>query len=323
MGQGSVAIVGAGIAGLACARQLRAAGLRVAVFEKSRSFGGRCASRLWKGHVVDHGAQYFTLTDPRVRADLLAAVDRGHIQPIESPILDLATGAEIPSPKGPRYYYGPGNNRIGKALAAGLDLRMRSFIGAVEKCSGGRWMVAGEVFDSVVVTCPYPQAAALLGLDPSAAPFVPCLTTFFEYEGVFAGDSALRYAWVDHGGSHDLAWSACENHKIGRITGDRTVFVVQASERFSRANIEEAPESYAPQLRRQLESLWAMGGAHSVGVFAHRWRYARLQDGRERLDPDASEVRPGVYLSGDALGGSRIEGAWKCGLDTALRVIGR
>jgi predicted NAD/FAD-dependent oxidoreductase len=40
-----VAVIGAGIAGLACAREIARADARVTVFEKSRGLGGRLGTR--------------------------------------------------------------------------------------------------------------------------------------------------------------------------------------------------------------------------------------------------------------------------------------
>ncbi|MBJ7286116.1 MAG: FAD-dependent oxidoreductase, partial [Akkermansiaceae bacterium] len=40
-----IAVIGAGISGLVCARHLVASGQEVTVLEKSRSLGGRCATR--------------------------------------------------------------------------------------------------------------------------------------------------------------------------------------------------------------------------------------------------------------------------------------
>ena len=62
-----IAIVGAGIAGLAAARRLRAAGLTCTLFDKSPGLGGRMATRR-EGYLrFDHGAQYFTARGPRFR----------------------------------------------------------------------------------------------------------------------------------------------------------------------------------------------------------------------------------------------------------------
>jgi len=52
-----IAVVGAGIAGLACARKLIDAGHAVRVFEKSRGVGGRMATRRTPQGTYDHGAQ--------------------------------------------------------------------------------------------------------------------------------------------------------------------------------------------------------------------------------------------------------------------------
>jgi renalase len=58
------AVIGAGVAGLACARRLADAGLAVTVFDKGRAVGGRLATRREELAAWDHGAQYFTVRDP-------------------------------------------------------------------------------------------------------------------------------------------------------------------------------------------------------------------------------------------------------------------
>ena len=59
------AVIGAGIAGISCARTLVQADHRVTVFEKSTTPGGRTATRSSPFGGFDHGAQYFTVRDPR------------------------------------------------------------------------------------------------------------------------------------------------------------------------------------------------------------------------------------------------------------------
>ncbi len=59
------AVIGGGMAGIACARTLLQAGHQVTVFEKSAGFGGRMASRQTVFGSFDHGAQYFTVRDDR------------------------------------------------------------------------------------------------------------------------------------------------------------------------------------------------------------------------------------------------------------------
>ena len=63
----SIAIIGAGMAGISCARALREAGRQVVLFDKGRAVGGRMATkRMALGEAtirIDHGAQYITARD--------------------------------------------------------------------------------------------------------------------------------------------------------------------------------------------------------------------------------------------------------------------
>ena len=68
-----IAVIGAGIAGIACARTLVQAGHRTSVFEKSAGLGGRMATRSSPFGGFDHGAQYFTVRDPRFSLALQTA----------------------------------------------------------------------------------------------------------------------------------------------------------------------------------------------------------------------------------------------------------
>ncbi|MGH6609790.1 MAG: FAD-dependent oxidoreductase, partial [Burkholderiaceae bacterium] len=54
-----IAVVGGGIAGLACAKQLTARGAKVTVFEQGRRPGGRASTLRTEFGNFDHGAPYF------------------------------------------------------------------------------------------------------------------------------------------------------------------------------------------------------------------------------------------------------------------------
>ncbi|MFD0531241.1 NAD(P)/FAD-dependent oxidoreductase [Kitasatospora arboriphila] len=67
MSSPDVVVVGAGLAGLACARDLVAAGLEVAVLEASDGVGGRMRTDLVRGFRLDRGFQVFNTSYPQVR----------------------------------------------------------------------------------------------------------------------------------------------------------------------------------------------------------------------------------------------------------------
>src|SRR5215207_7590035 len=83
-----IAVVGAGIAGLAAARSLVDRGHTVAIFERSHVPGGRVGTRNIKaielprglsGELAfDHGAQYFTVRDQRF-SELAAEWERDRV----------------------------------------------------------------------------------------------------------------------------------------------------------------------------------------------------------------------------------------------------
>jgi renalase len=80
-----IGIVGAGIAGLACADGLAGRGNDVVLFDKGRGPGGRMSTRRietsqGQAH-FDHGAQYFTVRDDSFGAKLSSWVDAGVAAP--------------------------------------------------------------------------------------------------------------------------------------------------------------------------------------------------------------------------------------------------
>lgn len=306
MEQKSVAVIGAGMAGIGAAPLLVEEGCRVVVFDKSRGLGGRCATKRWEGHSVDHGAQYFTMRD----ADFSQAVRLacgGDLLEIQAAIVDEA-GRELPSEE--RFFHAKGNSRLARALAEGLDVRTGVTIEAVEDRR-----VGGEVFDVILSTAPWPQTAKLAGISGAQNPYAPCLAGLFLYEGEWVGSTAARYAISDRSG-HALAWSACENHKPGRVGEGFTVMVVHASEEFSQARLEDDPASWAADLRALVEERWDIPSSAFRAVHPHRWRYARIS---QKMEIPA--LPEGWHFAGDLLTESRVESAWLSGRAVAARIL--
>jgi phytoene dehydrogenase-like protein len=77
-----VAIVGGGVAGLACALHLHVAGTAVRVFEASDRVGGRVRTDRVDGFQIDRGFQVLPTAYPEVQALLdLAALKLGAFRP--------------------------------------------------------------------------------------------------------------------------------------------------------------------------------------------------------------------------------------------------
>ncbi len=309
----SIAIIGAGLSGISAARALQDAGHRVVIFEKSRSFGGRCASRLWEGQVVDHGAQYFTADSDQFKS-VIRTLDQNLVGEITAPIVNEAM-REIPADS-KRLYFIPGNNRLAKSLAQGLTILLEQEIASITQ-QGKGWVVAGQEFDFVISSAPWPQTAKLLDLGTVADEtlYERCITAFYRIEGNPAGRTAEIYGIRDFSG-HPIGWTACENHKQQRITPNSTVLVVQASGAFSLEHWDTPAEQWTALLKPALAERWEIPTSKFVGHFTHRWRYSTAQ---RNVSPTLPDV---VFLTGDSTCTSRVEAAWLRGEETAQELLG-
>lgn len=190
-----ILVIGAGLAGLACARKLKDAGADLVVIEKSRGLGGRIATRRAEdGWRFDHGAQFVTARSEAFRAlmqESAAARTVERWRPLMARGARAGAGsreddgAARPDDGRDRFVGAPGMNAFVKPYADGLEVRFQRRVTAVRP-AGDRWRVetapetvkapkagrdAGgamaaegmeaEAFDIVVCAAPAPQAAAL------------------------------------------------------------------------------------------------------------------------------------------------------------------
>lgn len=301
-----VAVIGAGLAGIAAARRMVERGVLVIVFEKSRGFGGRCASKRWEGQILDHGAQYFALRDEGFREAVTRACGEKLLK-IAAPVLN-GQGEEFRG--GPRYYHAEGNSRLVRDLATGLEVRTGKVLEKIE-AEGQGWRIEGEFFDRVISTAPLPQTRKLAGLEPGPSEYVPCLTLLLLYQGERPERTRQVYAFSD-ADDEEVIWTACENAKAGRVEHGKTALVVQASAAFSWARFEDNPQEWAVPLRKVAEEKWGLPSSAFLALHPHRWRYARV-----KAPWSAPELPPGWVFAGDALLESRVESAWLAGRKVA------
>ena len=155
IGERSIAVIGAGMAGLSCARRLAAAGLSPVIFDKGRGVGGRLATRrTFEGLQFDHGAQYVTARKDGFRK-LLAEMRQAGVADVWE---DSACSK--------RFVGKPGMTALAKHLAEGLDVRANVEISNISGSTAGWIITTGTEklnFQRVVITAPAQQAAVLLG----------------------------------------------------------------------------------------------------------------------------------------------------------------
>ena len=116
-----IAVVGAGMAGLACANELVRADAKVTVFERSRGLGGRLATRRQGDLAFDHGAQFITARSRPFLHYAEIAARAGGLAAWQPRIMEDARIWEAPI--GDWWVGTPGMSALVRPLARNLDIR--------------------------------------------------------------------------------------------------------------------------------------------------------------------------------------------------------
>ena len=308
-----IAIIGAGMAGLACADVLQAEGHSTTLFDKGRGAGGRMSSRRMVtalGEVtIDHGAQYFTARDPAFSKLVASWQDQG-------------VAARWPDAGRDTWVGVPAMNAVIKTMAAPHDVTWGCQVTGIAR-NEGQWTLlkaGGEVgpFDAVIMAIPAEQAAALLSLHDFAMARIaltarsqPCWT------GMYVFATALDTAAPVVRNAGMIAWAARNSAKPGRAVPE--AWVVQASADWSQSHYDTAPGEIADLLLTALADAIGTAVPAPAAATAHRWAYAlSAGTGDGALwNPDI-----GLGVCGDWLLGPRVECAWLSGSAMAATLLG-
>jgi predicted NAD/FAD-dependent oxidoreductase len=319
----TIAVVGAGIAGLSAARALRSHGHEVVVFERLRGPGGRVATQRLTGIELpralagaslefDHGAQYFTVRDDRFSAtaaewlrDRVAAKWTGRIVSFDGEGWD-----ELES-ETDRYVGTPGMSAIAAAMADGVDVRYGQAIDSLPPLA--------DAYDQVIVALPAPRALPLIdhlpGLAAKASPVT--MTANWTVLAAFEDRVAARFDAAFVSGS-PLGWIARNSSKPKR-DWKVDAWVLQATTSWSDAHFDDRPDDVGAFLMEAFEDLVRAGLPRAFHATVHRWRHATA-------DPPLAvgaihDPESRVIVCGDWCKGSRIEDAFLSGLEAAEQII--
>lgn len=340
------AVIGAGMAGVVCARTLVQAGHQVTLFEKSRGVGGRMATRDSAFGTFDHGAQYFTVRDARFQQalDTVPGVCKRWSATTIRVLDEMGRIAQADRPTSEAHWVAtPGMKALPGAWAHDLvatqqvKLKTRVNLIARDALNAKQWQLHtqgpdGEQhvfsgFDGVLLAMPAAQSQVLLN-DSQLAPnlskpidkvqVAPCWTLMLAFpQAMQPGFSTLGPQWnAARSTHHRIAWLARESSKPGRGGVER--WTVQASAAWSQEHLnDDAPRVQA----KLLKAFGEVTGIRAEPSYqdTQRWAYAKtLQPlGKSHL----WDAKTGVGLCGDWCLGNRVEDAFVSGLELALAVI--
>lgn len=340
------AIVGAGMAGVACARTLVQAGHRVTVFEKAAHAGGRTSTMQTPHGGFDAGAQYFTVRDHRFAKAL--DTTPGLCKPWSASsirVLD-ATGCMerpgLPSKGEAHWVASPGMQNLVLAWAAPLlaaqqlhtstsvrriehdPMRDGAWQLRTESADGGQQVHAG--FDAVLLAIPAIAAQALLAASALETPLsdnlqkvamAPCWTLMLAYpQAVRPGVTTLGPQWnAARSTHHRIAWLARESSKPGRTGVER--WTVQASPAWSAEHLQDDAARVEAKLLKAFAEITGIR-AQPGHTQTHLWPYAQTTHPMGHSHDWDARLQLGVC--GDWCLGHRLEDAFVSGLELALKV---
>lgn len=345
-----VAIVGAGMAGIVCARTLAQTGCVVTLFEAAAQVGGRLATEPTPFGGFDSGTQYFTVRDARFEK-ALSATSAGCRPWSASTVRVLDTRGQVAAaglpPTEPHWVAVPGMAALASHWAAPLVaagcVHTGSQVTAIEAdaLDASRWQVRTQGaedaqvhagFDVVLVALPAPQASALLGAagkgrranagakmakELAAVEIAPCWTLM----AAFPQASQLRFSTLGpqwnaaRSTHHRVAWLARESSKPGRIQIER--WTVQASEAWSLEHLGDSPDRVRAKLLRAFAEITGIR-TEPAHAELRRWAYAKTT--RPLGQPFVWNAAAGLGVCGDWCIGHRLEDAFVSGLELALAV---
>jgi len=319
-----IAVIGAGIAGLAAARALSAAGVSTVVLDKGRGPGGRTSTRRREGFTFDHGAQFLTARDERFRREVDSWLASGCVARWEPRVAISDGGRLTPDPREHELFVGaPRMSSLAEHLAGDLEVRCGVEVAGLRRegrlwrlvDAGGTPLCAAE---HVIVTAPAPQAARLLadhsdlGREAARAAMSPCWAVMLGFEE----EAPLDYDAV-FPETGTLDWMARDSSKPGRA-GVET-WVLHGSPGWSSRHLEADPQQVIADLIACFGRQTGVTLPEPAHAEAHRWRHARPAPdlGTDHLiDREA-----GISAAGDWCAGPRISNAWLSGTRLAERLL--
>ena len=319
----SIAIIGAGIAGLTAARLLAEAGFDVHLFDKARGPGGRMASRRTESLVFDHGAQYFTARDPFFTSEVRKWIERGVVEKWDGSIGTIGKTHSEAQSHTERFVGVPRMSALTRMLSEELPITFSTRITNAVKESN-QWRLEAEngkaidrTFTSLIINTPPEQALSFLGRSASLSRTVQQVTMLPCWAVMVSFAHALP---VSHDGLfiHDapLSWAARNNSKPGR--GSIETWTLHGSPGWSRENLEADKDHVASRLLAAFFETVEIEPVSPTFAQAHRWRFALAENPLEA--GCLWDRREQLGVCGDWCYGSRVEGAFLSGKAIAEQI---
>jgi renalase len=346
--QPSVAIIGAGMSGLAAAHTYRDAGYIVTLFEQSAMAGGRASTRTQSGFSYDHGAQYVKQVHPDTISFITQRFQTPDLLTIPKPIwiFDRAGSIQEGDPQQnaePRWSYRYGLSSLAQTLSASLTIQYTTSVTYVQQ-QGHQWLLSlrknghpdtissAGPYDLLLITLPLPQAHTLLEqsqLDAelkhtiltrlAQSHYHPLLSVALGYQP--CPQTRPYYALVNTDKGHTISWLAWEHEKAPeRAPANAGLLIAQMSPSFSQRHWETPDNALVNTVAQQVSTLLNEPLTTPCFSAITRWPNALPT---QPLTTDLNEltIPHALAFCGDGFVGGRIQLAIEHGIIISYQTI--
>jgi predicted NAD/FAD-dependent oxidoreductase len=282
-----IAIIGAGLSGLVLSRRLHDVA-DVTLFEKSRSVGGRIATRYADEYEFDHGAQFFSartrafrdFLEPLIQDQVIANWAASFAE------LDRAGTRDFRSWRDdyPHYVGMPRMNAIGKYLAQGLRVHTDTPVAEIGR-SRGKWVLldaSGNSFDGfdwLVLTAPAPQTASLASGFPELVTLCDTRDMHACFALMLGFAKPLELPWqAALVRNADISWVSVNSSKPGRKSP--FTLLVHSTNAWADAHVDDEIVGIRERLLDEASAVCGLDLRAADYCNLHRWRFANVDKQR-------------------------------------------
>jgi renalase len=334
-----VAVVGGGIAGLTCARELRLRGCSPVVFEADARLGGRCSSRSTRVGLFDDGAQCISgatrlaahaVQPPGVLAALhpwtvpATPAEEERISKVwnkDEDEADLERTLKLMGAVGV-----PSMAALADALGRPLQARLNTRIVQARRKATG-WVLssdAGEIeedFAALVLAIPAPLAMPLVRESSELTAALRSVRYRSRWVLLLGTERPIALPGYREFEGSPIERVAAMHSKPGRLASGPQRWFIEADERWSLQHEDVDAETVADLL---LENLRAHAGRSVMPTYlcAHQWRHAFVET--PAATPQRTEClwddRVRLGICGDSVVASQVDRVHHSGIDMARAV---
>jgi len=333
-------VIGAGIAGLACAHSLAGAGADVVLLDRARGVGGRCATWRLRDQPIDHGVAFLHCASAEMWASIYAMPEGERIDGWPKSVSGRG------SPCQPRAFF-PDAHRMAlqvgltawpKHLAAGLSVRLQTTVTRLSFAGGAVHVHLRDGGDlratTVVLAMAGPQMDPLLTdlaevTDELRATqrllrlltSLPSLTVMAIYDRPKTPPS-----WDVFYPEDSTVLQTVVQDSAKRREPRFGALVMQGRPRWSRQNLDAPAEQWTRALLEETARYAGAWAKRPLEFKAQRWQHARVDAGNELSGPILVSLPRDcrIGMAGELFSpGGGVEAAFVSGRRLAERLLGK